>query len=68
MPHNNRTVGLTPEEISLRGRLGQLKRWGRPAEEIRAAEIRYHLAVARRRAAEYAAETERLERELERVA
>lgn len=68
MPQDNRHVGLTPEEISLRGRLGQLKRWGRPTEEIRAAELRYHLAVARRKAAEFADKAQRLERELERVA
>lgn len=67
MPQDNTVVGITPEEISLRGAIGTAQRFGTPAD-VQAAKLRYHLAVAKRRAAEYQAEAERLERELERVA
>lgn len=67
MHAKSEVVANTREENSLRSQLALRTRYGASADELDRLRKEYHRAVARRKAAEYAAEAERLEAELERL-
>lgn len=67
MPQEHRRVSNTPDELRLRAQLGVAGRRGKPSKEVKLLRLRYELAVARRKAAEYTEQADQLEAELERL-